>query len=90
MPFPEDLSDVLPLLPGDKVVRRLNLGGSVILVEIEGSAGERYDLSVNVYYEGEMIRIFGADQVQGEDALELLWRQFLSEKRAILAHHKLT
>ncbi len=37
MPFPEDLSDVLPLLPSNKVVRRLDLGGTSILVEIEVS-----------------------------------------------------
>jgi len=87
VPFPEDLSDILPLLPGDKVVRRVTLGGSVILVEIEGSAGDTYNLQVDVYYEGEKFRIFGVDRLHGEEAAEILWRQFLDERRALLADH---
>jgi hypothetical protein len=88
VPFPEDLSDILPLFPGETVVRRVNLSGTVILVEIKGFAEGKYDLHVDIYYEGEMIRIFGVENIESEETVELIWRQFLSEKRTILAGHQ--
>jgi hypothetical protein len=86
MPFPDDLTDLLPLLPGDKLVRKLSFNGESVFVEIGCSSKQLYHLHIDLDYQGKTIRIFGTDRLNGEDEVESLWREFLEERRNILAH----
>ena len=84
MPFPDDLSDLLPLMPGEKVVRKISFNGDPIFVEIGCSSEQGYHIHISLENRGKSIRIFGTDQIKGEDEVESIWTEFLEERRHIM------
>jgi hypothetical protein len=86
MPFPGDLSDLLPLLPGTGVTRRFPVFGHVVFVEIKKLQDGKYRLLVYDQYEGNTRRRFGADGLGTEEEVEILWEEFLNERKSIFTH----
>ncbi len=85
MPFPDDLSDLLPLLPGTDVTRRFPIFGHVIFVEIKRHPDENYHLFIYDQFNGQNRRRFGADGLQTEEEVEIIWREFLDERKSIFS-----
>ena len=85
MPFPDDLSDLLPLLPGTDVTRRLPIFGHMIFVELKRLDDGKYRLFVCDQFNGETRKRFGADQLITEEEVEIIWREFLDEKKSIFS-----
>jgi hypothetical protein len=88
MAFPNDLSDILPLLPGTSETRRLPIFGHVIFVEV-AKQPEGYRLIVSDLHKGKMRKRFGSDGLYSEEEVELIWQEFLEERRSIFADTKL-
>jgi hypothetical protein len=86
MPFPNDLSDLLPLIPGTGVTRRLPIFGHVIFVELKRLEDEKYSLFVYDQFNRQTRRRFGADQLITEEEVEIIWREFLDERKSIFTH----
>ena len=86
MPFPDDLSDLLPLPPGTGLTRRLPIFGHVVFVEIKKLQDDTYRLFVYDQHGGETRRRFGADGLVTEEEVEIIWREFLDERRSIFTH----
>jgi len=89
MPFPDDLSDLLPLLPGTGLTRRMPIFGHVIFVEIKKLLDDTYRLSVYDQHDGGTRRRFGADGLATEEEVELIWKEFLDERKSIFTHDDL-
>jgi hypothetical protein len=89
MPFPDDLSDILPLPPGTGVTRRLFIFGHALFVEVK-MRGEGYRLVVYDRYMDETTKCFEADRLGSEEEIELSWQEFLRTGESIFSgHHKL-
>jgi len=89
MPFPDDLSDILPLPPGTGVTRRLFIFGHALFVEVK-MRGEDYRLVVYDRYMDQTRKRFEADGLGGEEEVELSWQEFLRTGESIFSdHHKL-
>lgn len=86
MSFPDDLSDILPLLPGTGVTKRLPVFGHIVFVEITMLQDVRYRLIVYDQYEGNTRKLFGADGLLAEEEVESKWREFLDERDSIFTH----
>ena len=71
MSFPDDLSDILPLLPGTGVTKRLPVFGHIVFVEIKMLQDRRYRLVVYDQYQGRTRKRFGADGLVTEEEVEL-------------------
>jgi hypothetical protein len=84
MPFPEDLSDMLPLIPDTGQTRRLPIRGHAIFVEI-AKRPDGYRLLVYDQHKGEMRKRFGADGLSTEEEVKLIWQEFLDEKSSIFS-----
>ena len=83
MPYPDDLSDLLPLLPGTSLTRRLPIFGHEILVEIRRLLDDKYRLFVYDQHDGQLQKRFGADGLVSEKEVEILWKEFLYERNSI-------
>ncbi len=86
MPFPDDLSDILPLLPGTGVTKRVEIFGHIVFAEIKMLQDGRYRLIVYDQYGGKTRRRFGAEDLAAEDEVETAWREFLDERKSIFTH----
>jgi hypothetical protein len=83
MPFPDDLSDLLPLLPGTGVTRRFPIFGHVVFVEIKMLQDGKYHIFVYDQHDGETRRRFGADGLVTEEEVGVIWKEFLDERKSI-------
>ncbi len=86
MSFPDDLSDILPLLPGTGVTKRLPVFGHIVFVEIKKLQDGTYRLIVFDQYEGKTRKRFGVEGLAAEDEVETAWREFLDERKSIFTH----
>jgi hypothetical protein len=84
MPFPSDLSDILPLPPGDRVVRRIAFNGDPVFIEVGRSHDHTYNIQMTVERNGQPLRLFGTDRLENEEEVEVIWREFMDERRSIL------
>jgi len=84
MSFPSDLSDILPLPPGERVVRRIAYNGDPVFIEVGRSPDQTYHIHMTVEREGRAQRLFGTDRLDNEEEVELIWKEFLDERRSIL------
>lgn len=87
MPYPDDLSDLLPLLPGTSLTRRFPIFGHEILVEIRRLLDDKYLLFVYDQHDGQLQRRFGTDGLVSEEEVEIIWREFLEERNSIFTRH---
>jgi hypothetical protein len=88
MPFPDDLSDILPLLPGTGVTKRFPVFGHVVFVEIKMLQDGKYRLVVYDQYEGQTTKRFGAEGLVAEEEVESKWREFLDERESTFRHDR--
>jgi hypothetical protein len=89
MPFPDDLSDILPLTPGTGVTRRLLIFGHTLFIEIK-KQHDAYRLIVYDQYMHETTKRFVADRLAGEDETEQAWQEFLREGESIFRRDRAT
>jgi hypothetical protein len=83
MAFPDDLSDILPLLPGTGVTKRLQIFGHAVFAEIKRLQDGKYRLIVYDQYEGQTRKRFVSAGLSTEEELENVWREFLDEQDSI-------
>lgn len=84
MPFPEDLSDILPLMPGTSVTRRISVFDHIVYVEITHQP-EGYRLTVYDYHEEKMRRLFSKKGLASEDLVEDTWEEFLRSGKSVFS-----
>jgi len=90
MAFPDDLEDILPLLPGTGVTKRLQIFGHSVFVEIKNLQEGKYRLVVYDQYQANTRKRFSAEGLVGEDEVELKWREFLDERESIFTQDRVT
>ncbi len=88
MSFPDDLLDILPLLPGTGITKRLPVFGHVVFVDIKMLQDGKYRLVVYDQYEGKTRKRFGAEGLTAEEELESKWREFLDKRESIFKHDR--
>ena len=84
MPFPEDLSDILPLLPGTSVTRRISVFDHIVYVEI-AHGPDGYRLTVYDYHEGRMRRLLTQKRLTSESLIEDTWQGFRCSAKSIFS-----
>ena len=82
MPFPDDLSDLLPIPVGTAITRRLEVYSHIVYVEIANRpVGYRlciYDLH------NETLRVrFALNGLASEGLVEEMWQEFLRKEKSI-------
>jgi len=87
MPFPDDLSDILPLVPGTGVTRRLSIFGHTLFVEVK-RRDDAYRLIVYDRHMDETTKRFVADNLGSEEDVDLSWQEFLRTGESIFADHR--
>ncbi len=88
MSFPEDLSDLLPLLPGTGITRRLSVFGHMVFVEAKMLPDRKYRLVVYDQFEGKTRKRYGVEGMMTEDEVESKWREFLDLRESIFKHDR--
>ncbi len=88
MPFPDDLSDFLPLLPGTAVTKRLQVFGHVVYVEAKKLPDRKYRLIVYDHFKGKTRKRFAAEGMATEEQVESQWREFLGKRESIFKHER--
>jgi hypothetical protein len=88
MAFPDDLDDILPLLPGTGVTKRLQVFGHSVFVEIKNLPDGKYRIVVYDQFEGETRKRFMAVRLSTEEEVEDSWQEFLGEKEGIFKHDR--
>lgn len=88
MSFPDDLSDILPLLPGTGITKRLPVFGHIVFVEIKKLPDTKYRLIVYDQHEGKTRKQFRAEGLSTEEEVECRWREFLDKRESIFKHDR--
>ena len=88
MAFPDDFEDILPLLPGTGVTKRLQIFGHAVFVEVKNLQDGQYRLIVYDHYEGATRKRFTAERLATEEEVENSWQEFLSERESIFKHDR--
>ena len=90
MSFPDDLSDILPLLPGTGITKRFSVFGHTVFVEIKMLQDRTYRLIVYDQYQGATRKRFAGEGLNSEDEVESNWTEFLDRRESIFKHGRST
>lgn len=88
MSFPDDLSDLLPLLPGTGLTKQLPVFGHTVFVEVKKVPDRTYQLDVYDFFKGKTRRRFTAEGLSTEEQVESQWREFLDRRESIFKHER--
>ncbi len=88
MSFPDDLCDILPLLPGTGITKRLTVFGHMVFVEAKKLPDGTYCLVVYDHFKGKTRKRFAAEGLTTEGEVESTWREFLGKRESIFTYER--